>query len=492
MEDSATEERAPTPVPDRAARTAERLTHGNLFTGVLRFGLPLVVGMILYTAFNLVDMFMISRLPGSTAALGALGICDMVSTGATILANGVATAAVALISRRVGASDLRGVRRAAYQSLLLIAAMSVAFGLAGIFGSDFIVRVVMQAKGDAADIAVSYLEIILGGCFSMFFLLQLTSIIRALGHSKTAASLLIGGNVLNVVLNIFLIYGDGPHPAIFAWAAPMSQALGMPRLEVDGAAWATVIGRSVPAVIGAVLVVRWLGGRSVRLPDWKPNWSELRKLITVGWPSSAQMVVRVVAVLVFISLINANYTTLADQSTLSAYSICLRLETMALFVGLGWGAAASSFVGMNLGAGQPVRAKNAGWVAALYNFGLMLALLWLYTAEAEAIVGFFDESPQVLAIGREYLQIVGLSYGFIGVGIVLSQAMTGAGATFSSMVIDSGILILVVVPAAYLITETYDLSRFWLWIVIAGGNVAGCLAFLGFYAKGGFLRKQLL
>ncbi|MBK6810298.1 MAG: hypothetical protein IPG81_15675 [Sandaracinaceae bacterium] len=201
-------------------RTRRRLVEAGLGLGVLRFGGPLVVGMVLHTLFNLVDMFMISRLPNSGAALAALGLCDMVAAVATILSNGIATAAVALITRHVGAGYLTGVRRATYQSLWLVGALSVAFGLLGIFGSDFIVRRIMFAKGDTADVAVVYLEVMLGGSFSIFLLLHLTAVLRALGHAKTATMLLVGGNALNILLNVFLIYGDGPAPDMFAWGLP--------------------------------------------------------------------------------------------------------------------------------------------------------------------------------------------------------------------------------------------------------------------------------
>lgn len=475
----------------KGERTVLRITHGHLGWGVARFGLPLVVGMVLHTAFNLIDMFMISRLPNGAAGLAALGLCDMIAAIATILSNGISTAAVALIARRTGSRNLTGVRRATYQSLLLVGAFSIVFGLLGIFGSDLIVRGVMQAKGETADIAVPYLQIMLGGCFSIFFLLQITAILRALGHSKSAAMLLVGGNVLNIVLNIFLIYGEGPYPDIFAWAEPIGRALGIPRFGVLGAAWATLIGRVVPVLIGAWLLARRPGGPKFHLIYLRPMWSELKSLLRIGWPSSAQLVIRVGTILAFISLINANYTTTGDQSVLTGYSICLRLETMALFVGMGWGAAASSYVGTNIGAGLLSRAKNAGWVAALYNAGFMILLVAVYIVFAEPIVGFFDDSPEVLAVGREYLRIVGLSYCLVGVAVVLSQAMTGAGATLSSLVVDGATLLFLVIPGAIVVAETLDLPRLALWWTIFAGNAIAALGYVAYYWRGSFLHKRV-
>src|SRR5438128_468435 len=86
-----------------------RITQGSLAWGVLRFGVPLVVGMALYTTFNLIDMFMISRLENAKAALGALGLCDMVAALPTIISNGISTGTVAILARRLGEGDSTGV-----------------------------------------------------------------------------------------------------------------------------------------------------------------------------------------------------------------------------------------------------------------------------------------------------------------------------------------------------------------------------------------------
>ena len=477
---------------DRKERNRERILEGGLGLGVLRFGTPLVVAMILHTLFNLVDMYMISRLPGSGPAIAALGMCDMVAAVATILSNGIATAAVALISRHVGSGFLTGIRRATYQSLWLVGALSVFFGLVGVFGSDWIVRDVMVAKGEAADIGAAFLQVTLGGSFGIFFLLHLTAVLRALGHAKTATVLLVSGNAINLVLNVLLIYGDGPAPEVFAWGAPFASALGIPRLGVLGAAWATVIARVIPVVIGFALLLRRRGGPRFHRIYLRPDGRVLGAILRIGWPASLQLVLRVSSVLVFMGLINHAYTSAEDASVQTAYSICLRLETMALFVGMGWGAAASTFVGTNLGAAQASRAKRAGLLAAAYDLALMLGLGALYILYADAIVGFFDDSLEVLGVGREYLGIVAYSYAFLGVGVVLSQAMTGAGATLSSLVLDAILLLGIILPAAYVVAVPMEMSRDVLFRVIAGGNLLSATAYAIYYATGAFLKKEIV
>jgi len=483
--------RSDEPRETKTDRSRRRLLEAPLARSVWGFGLPLVVGMVLHTAFNLIDLFMISRLENGTEALAAIGICDMVAAIATILSNGISTASVAVISRHLGANHLTGVRRASWQSIWLVMVLSIVFGTIGIFGSDFIIRDVMQAKGGAADLGVDYLQVSFGGCFSIFLLLQLTAILRALSHAKSAASLLIGGNALNIFLNVLFIYGSGPVPEVFSWGPPIAEALGIPRLGVVGAAWATLIARTVPVFVGFVMLLRRKAGPKFHVVYLRPFKKELLQLWRLGWPSSAQLVVRVGAALFFLSLLSAAYTTESDQRVLTAFSVCLRLETMVLFVGMGWGAAASSFVGTNLGAKNFARAARSGWVAAGYCGVMMVALATAYIVWAGPIMAFFDPDAVVVRVGVEYLHAVAFTYALLGIAVVLSQAMTGAGATFESLLVDSAVLMLTVLPAAWVVVEVLEMPRQVLWRVVAYGNLAGAAAYALYYARGRFLQKQL-
>jgi Na+-driven multidrug efflux pump len=256
---------------------------------------------------------------------------------------------------------------------------------------------------------------------------------------------------------------------------------------VQGAAWATLIGRTLPLFVAVPLMIRYLGPGSLRLRSFAPKAVELRRLLALAWPSSTHFVVRIGWVLVVIGLINAYFTTSEDQTVLTAYGICMRLETMALFVGMGWGAAASSFMGSNLGAKNVGRALASGWVAAVYNLVFTAGLVALYFVYTNEVIGFFDGSEAVLAVGREYVRWVAPSYCLLAVAVVLSQAMTGAGATLTSMALDSGMLLLLVIPGAVFVTAFLGVPRTALWTIIAAGNGLGALAFIVWYRRGSFI-----
>lgn len=473
-------------------RAAERIRRGPLALELARFGVPLALGMGLQTTFNLVDAYIISRLePGvASPALGAIGICDQVAALGTIVSYGLSIATAAIISRRQGERDAAGVRRTAWQSLLVIGALSVVFGGAALVGSTMVMRDVIGAKGEVASLGADYLRVLVGGSFTMFFLLHLTTVMRSLGSSKTPISMLLAANALNFVLAVLMVYGPGDAPDIFAWGPPVARAVGIPRMELQGAAWSTVIAR-----ITVLLPLAWLVQRRYSLfalPErLRPDSKVIRQIWNIGWPSSIQLVVRIAAMLLVQSLVARAYTTAADQTANTALGIVFRLETMALFVGLGWGSAAQTFVGQNLGADNRSRAKRSGWYAAAYN-GLMMVLLALaYRQFSRPIVGFFDDDPRVLALAHDYLAIVGPSYPGLGVGIVLGAAIQGAGASRQTLVLDSLVVVLLQLPACALAVYAFDFGPDGLWTAVAATYAAFALVYLWAYRRGAFLEHRI-
>ncbi len=451
-----------------------------------RFGTPLALGMALQTTFNLVDAYLVAHLPHDEvgAALGALGICDQIAALGTIVSYGISTGAAALLSQAQGAGETDEVRRTAWQSLLLVAAVALLFGVLGIGFAGPIVRDVVGAKGEVAEVATRYLRVIVGGSGTIFFLLQLTAMQRALGSAKTPAALLVAGNVLNLLLAVLLIFGPGPAPEGLGWAAAMARTLGVPRMGMVGAAWATVIARSVVLVPVALLLRSrfHVGGppRGAAAPDARV----IRRIVSVAWPSSAQFVVRIAAMLLVTSLVARFYTTATDQTATTAIGLVFRLDTMALFIAMGWGSAAQTFVGQNLGARRPDRAVHAGWITAVYDAitnGLLVAAA---LGAGAAILGVFDSDAGPVGIGLEYLRAVAPSWLGLGVGVVLGNAMAGAGATRTTMATDLAVILGFQFPVCIAAVAGFGASRGTLFDLVAGTNVVSGMAYAVVFSSG--------
>ncbi len=470
-------------------KTSYRILAAPLAREVFRFGLPLAIGMGLQTAFNLVDKYLIGQLPPEIrgAGLGAIGICDQLAALGTIISYGLSVATSAMISRRQGQGDHEGVRRIAWQSLLLVLGLSLVFGLIGGLGAGVLMRHVVGAKGQVAELGTGYLRVLMSGSVTIFLLLHLTTLQRALGSSKTPVTVLVVANVLNLVLAVLMIFGPGPAPSPFGWGPPLARALGIPRLELMGAAWATILAR-LAVLLPLVLLLAKRFGLFGDESRERPSAEVLRSIMRLGWPSSAQLVVRIAAMLVTHSLVARAFTTEQDQTASTALGIVFRLETMALFIGLGWGSAAQTFVGQNLGAQNLERAKRAGYYAAAYNAVMMALVATCYMLWGKGLVGFFDEDHAITSIAVSYFRWVGFTYVGLGVGIVLGAAIQGAGATRLALLLDLAVVLLVQAPASLVVGFSDGVSYPHIWAVVGSTYVAfGVLCYWS-YRRGRFLR----
>lgn len=470
----------------------ERILRGPLPLEVLRFGAPLALGMGLQTAFNLVDAYIIARLPNDVSgpSLGAIGICDQLAALGTIVSYGVSVAAASLVSRAWGRGDRDEARRIAWQSGLLVLGLGSVLALVGGLGARTLLTSVIGVKGAVAARGVDYLSVVMGGGITMFLVLHCASLLRAVGSSKTPMVWLLFGNLLNFFLAVLFVYGPGNAPAFLAWGPPIAHALGLPRLELFGAGVATLLARALillPLAFFAAKRLGFLQGALKLLPDRQV----LGQVLRLAWPSSAELVVRMCAMLLTHALVARAFTTATDQSATTALGIVFRFETMALFISIGWGSAVQTFVGQNLGASLVQRAKHSGYWAALYNTVMMALLSLLYVSCAAPIIGFFDRDPQVLSIAQSYLAWVAPSYVALGIGVVLGSVMQGAGVPRRALVLDVCVVLAVQVPASALVLASPTRSLIEVWLVVALSYVALALALLTSYKRGHFLRTAL-
>jgi len=470
--------------PEKDADAA-RILSGPLAIEMLRFGGPLALGMALQTTFNLADAYLIARLPAAEvgAAVGALGMCDQVTALGTIISYGISTATAVVISQQKGAQDQAGIVKTTYQSFLIIGALSLLFALLGMFGSGFVVRSVIGAKGAVAEVGEQYLRVMVGGSFSIFLLLHFSNLQRALGSAKTPVMLMVLGNIINVVLAIVLVFGEGPAPGFLSFGAPIAKALHIPRMGMMGAAWATIISRTMVLVPNAVLAMRRFRMTVPRGIHAHPDLPEIRRILSLAWPSSTQFFLRIAATLLVNSLVARFYTTETDQTASTAMGLVFRLDTLALFVAMGWGSGAQTFVGQNLGAGNPDRAYRAGLFATAYQSLTGAMVIVLVFLHGPGLLRFFGDEPRALAMGVTYLRDVAPSYIPLGIGVTLGGAIVGSGATRTALITDACVILLVQLPLALISAWALHADIEWLFRSVTAANVGFCLAYLVVYTR---------
>jgi putative MATE family efflux protein len=454
-------------------RSGTLLTKGPLLTATLVFGWPLVAGMAFHSLFNLVDLFIVGQLPDSDVAIAAATIPSLVNSILMILYKGVVNAGIALVARRAGVGNRRRGNFEAGQGILLSLLLGVVLGLPPfLFARSICVG--FDATGEVLSKATTYLEVVSLGTVTMFLLLQLTGALRAAGNSVLPMILLVGANILNVVLGVWWVFGG----------------LGWPRMGVVGAAWATVVSRGVACIPAMFALYRGFAG--LRIRRFAFRWATMSQILRIGIPGCGQLLIRIGQYLYLLKLAAVASPQRLVTAAQAAFGIGVRLDTFAVFSGLGWAAAASTVVGQNLGAGKRERAIRASWLAVGLDAATMLVFAAAYVLFAEPLIRFFGrdvgtvDMDAVVSIGRTYLGLSSAAYVYMAVGLVLSQAMAGAGSTRPSLVIEVVGYGLIGVPLTWFVATHADAlgGLRALWLAALATHFAVAVAYVVWFRRG--------
>jgi putative MATE family efflux protein len=293
-------------------------------------------------------------------------------------------------------------------------------------------------------------------------------VLRAAGDAITPLKILALSTALNIGLDPLLIFG--------LW--------GLPRLGVAGSALATVTARGIGTLI---LLWIFLRGRAVvrlRMTNAKVDFSLMWRIIKIGVFASIQAIMRNISGLVLMPIV-ANYGTFA----VAAYGIGMRLRMIVMMPGFGLATAVSTLVGQNLGASKPERAERTAWVTVSITAGIMTFFGIVYIVFSRSIIGTFNEHPEVIRIGVNYMYIIAGTFGFIGLSVVLGRALNGAGDTISPMIITAIGFIGFRVSLSLLFSSKLGLKG--VWFGIAASTIIQGLIMIFWFNTGRWKLKQI-
>ena len=398
--------------------------------------------------FNITDTFWVGRMLGADAlaavSLASYTVWVVVSIGDLV---GVGLTAVA--SRRHGEGDPASAARAAGTALLMAVALGLVVAIAGVAALPAIFRL-MQAEGRVAELGREFLVIQLLGAVLIYGYFVVTAAFRSAGDTRTPFVLLGASVLLNLVLDPVMIAGWGPIPA----------------LGVYGAALATVLTRGLGFVVGLGLLRR-RGG--LRLD---PNPAVARTIARIGLPTMLTGVLFSGIYMLLVRVVGRFGTP-----AIAALGVGHKIEGVTSMICIGFGLAAETIVGQNLGAGQPARAREAGWMTARiasiapWAFGILFLLV------PDTLVGVFTRDAAVIRDAALYLRAAGVAQLVIAYENVLEGGLTGAGYTLYTMVAVVGISALRV-PLAEVVAEGFGLVGVWWMLALTAMARAGAMAAL--------------
>jgi putative MATE family efflux protein len=414
---------------DALRGTEHDYTTGPIGRAILLLAVPMVLEMSMESIFAVADAFYVGRL--GPAAVATIGLVESLMIVVYTVAMGLGIGLTATVARRIGEKDHDGAARTTVQGLLLGAALSSLLGIGGAVAAPDLLRL-MGADDAVLAVGTGFARITLAGNASVFLLFLVNAAFRGAGDAAVAMRALILGNGINIALAPLLIFGPGPLPA----------------LGIEGAAIATIVGRSVGFLWALRRLARGFGNLRVHRTHLRLEPGTMAQIATLSGWGTLQVAL---ASMSWIGLVRLVATFGADA--VAGYTIAIRILLFALMPAYGIGAAASTMVGQALGAERPERAEQAVWVAARINvvvLGLVGVLFWI---GAPTFVGWFTESETVRAVGVAGLRTMSLGFPLYAIGMVLEQSFNGAGDTRTPTAINAVAFWLVQIPLAWWLSQ---------------------------------------
>ena len=385
----------------------------------------MVLEMAMEAIFAVVDIAFVSRL--GTNAIAAVGLTEALITVLYAVAVGLGMGVTAMVSRRIGAKDREGAAQVTGQAIWVGGAVAIVIGIFGVvYATELLLM--MGASEEVVAVGKGFMAMLLGGSASILFLFLLNAAFRGAGDAPVALRSLTLANAINIVLDPCLIFGLGPFP----------------ELGVTGAAVATTIGRS----IGVAYLVYYLFGGKGRLHfqvrHLVPEPELMLRMIRISVGGIGQFLISTSSWIAVMRVV-----ALYGSAPIAAYTVALRLIEFAILPAWGLGNAAATLVGQNLGAEKPDRAERSVWRASKYNVIFMTAVGILMIMLAPQIVALFSSEPEVIRYGTTCLRILGIGYPMYAVGMIIIQALNGAGDTTTPSVMNFICFWLIQIPLAY-------------------------------------------
>jgi len=395
--------------------------------------MPMLIGMVALISYNVADTYFVGQL--GTLELAAISFTFPVSfiVGAVTMAFGIGTSSVC--ARLFGADKREDVERVAIHAMLLGIVTGLVVITIGLLTIDPVFTL-LGADETTLPIIHRYMRIYYWGGIFLVVPMITNSVLRSSGNARTPATIMTIAATINIILDPILIFG----------------LFGMPRLEVEGAAIATVVANAGTLVASVLAMVY-----KERLVTFRSLWPHLildswRRILHVGLPSMTSSLIAPLTT-AFITYQVAQF----GQEAVAGFGVASRVEGLTLIALMALSAATTPFVGQNFGAEKYDRVQEGVNWAFRFSLFYGLAIAGVLALSSNLITGLFTDSPKALAAANLHMRIVPLSYFALGMAMTVNSAFNAIGKPLPGMFVSLTRTIMVYAPLAFLLAYMFGL-----------------------------------
>ena len=429
---------------------------------VVSMSLPMMISMLVQALYNVVDSIFVSKV--CEDALTAVSLAFPAQNLMIAVATGTGVGINALLSRSLGAKDYEKANKIAANGLFLALLSGLFFFIFAFFGVELFFRSQVDPSDPIYTYGVDYLSIICLFSFGAFGQVTCERLMQATGKTTLSMFTQLTGALINIILDPFFILGIGPFP----------------RLEAKGAAIATVIGQIASFAIGYILNRHYNKEIHVSYRGFRPDFRIISEIYKIGVPS-----ILMVAIGSFMTFF-LNKILLSFSSTAAAvFGVYFKLQSFVFMPIFGLNNGVIPIVAFNYGAKNRERIIKTIRFSGFIAVSIMAAgtlVMWLIP---EKMLTLFDASSDMMAIGIPALRTISLSFVLAAININFGASFQALGKSHYSMFVSFARQIIVLLPAAYLLSKSGVIDYVWYAFPVAeiASLTATLICFANIYKK---------
>lgn len=441
----------------------------ELYQDIIRIAWPSFVELLLTQLASMVDLMMVGSMGGTAhpeigkQALAAVGLTTQPKFLLMAAFVAMNTGVTALVARNKGTNDSKQANLVVRQGLLFTFCATIILSVLGFLFARPMVIFMGSTEEIVTKWATQYLQIQMAGFLSFALTSTITASLRAVGDSKTSMIYNLIANVVNVIFNWLLIYGN----------------LGFPEMGVAGASLATVFGQVVAFVIAFVVIIRGNGFLKLEFRlGFKPNRTVIRNMTNIGIPAMIEQLIMRAGMILFAKTVASLGTT-----AYATHQVCMNIQALSFMTGQAFAVSATTLMGQSLGKRRTdmaqaycSRTRTVGFI-----FSLVLASVFIFFGGE--IVGLYNSDSEIIRIGGQIMLFVAFLQPFQSSQFIIAGALRGAGDTRATAIYTC-ITMLLIRPTVAIILISLNWGLYGAWAAMACDQVLRSALVLSRYNSG--------
>ena len=415
---------------------------------LLNMSIPIMISMLVQAFYNVVDSYFVSQI--GQDALNAVSLAFPVQNLMIAVSVGTGVGFNALLARSLGQGDREKVNRTAANGLFLIVLSSLVFMALGLTCSRLFYAVQTDIDG-IVDYGTDYLTIVCGASLGLFTAVAMERMLQATGRTFYTMISQAAGAVANIILDPILIFGLGPFP----------------RMEVAGAALATVIGQFLGCGVGLFFSLTRNPEVKLSFKGFRPHGRTIREIYSVGAPSIVMQSIG--SVMVF--GMNQILLTAFNDTATAVFGVYFKLQSFFFMPVFGLNNGMVPIVSYNFGARKPERIVRTIRLSVCYATALMIVGCIVFQVFPAQLLAMFQSEQEaggdLISTGVPALRTISLSWLLAGFCIVSSSVFQALNHGMFSLSVSLVRQLAVLLPAAFILSRFFPLEIVWLAFPIA-------------------------